>query len=92
VVECPDEADLFGTAANSKIPDFFDCLLKRKLPVKKDSFEAAQLTAADLDPVRITVLTDLLFGDAELCSYGECFRAGNAFLDSCTLESLFNLI
>jgi hypothetical protein len=43
--------------------------LKLVLPLKKDSFEAAQLAAADLDTVSITILADLFFWDMELCSY-----------------------
>jgi len=66
--------------------------LRQKLAVKKDSFKAAQLAAANLDTMRITVLADLLFWDAVLCGNGECLRAGDGLVNSCTLESLFNLI
>src|SRR5512137_1633091 len=66
--------------------------LIQKQVVKKDSFEAAQLTAADLDTMCIAVLADLLFGDAVFCSNGECLGTGYGLLDSCTLECLCNFI
>jgi hypothetical protein len=56
--------------------------------VKKDSFEAAQLAAPDLDPVRIAVIADRLFGYFVFFCHRKRLRAFDLCFDPFSLEYL----